>query len=76
MIINSTGQKSRRNKQINSRWFIWHESSSDSWSSDNEIPLTQTLIDEADLSDYIDSMNKSNIVLVSLQKIRDMPASF
>lgn len=76
MILNCTGQKPRQNKQIKSLWFIWHESSTDCRSEDNESPLTQTLIDEADMTDYIDSMNKSNIVLVSLQKIKDMPASY
>ncbi|GEM_PF-6474411 len=76
MIINSISQKSKRSRKDNSHWLIWHESYFDSYPSDNEPTLTQILIDEADLSDYIDSMTKSNISLVSLQRIRDIPALF
>lgn len=76
MMINLPSQKSRRNRQNHSRWIIWHESYSDSSPFDTEYPLTQVLIDEADLPEYMDSMNKSNISLVSLQKIMDIPASF
>lgn len=58
----------RRSGRPNKQWFVWYECFSETLILSEDDGLAISVIDEADLPEYLEEIQKMNLNLVSLQK--------